>query len=139
MKPIKGTFEGYLWWSDQQQPEVHTKEKPTTDLLLNEDENPFIIEGQLYDSQKGYSVSIKYVDGKYIVNEYDMKSDFAGDKVETAEHLYRGYKMKGLNLLFKELWEPKEDPPCCDMEVLRATKVAFVGFEKEKNNNNLKQ
>lgn len=129
MEPIKGTFEGYLWWSSEQYPEVHTKENPMTDLELNENENPFIIEGQLYDSQKDYSISIKYVDGKYIVNKYDMKSDFVGDKVEVAKHLYRGNKMKGLNLCFKELWEPEKDPLCADMEVLKATKVAFVGFE----------
>lgn len=127
MEPIKGTFEGYLWWSDQKYPEVHTKEKPKTDLVLNQDKNPFIIEGQLYDSQKDYSVSIKYVDGKYIVNEYDVKTDFVG---EVVNHSYRGNKMEGRNLLFKELWEPEKDPLCENMKVLKATKVAFVGFEK---------
>jgi len=128
MKKIEGTFEGYLWWSDQQDPEVYTKEKPQTDLELNENENPFIIEGHLYDATNGgHSVSIKYVDGKYIVNEYDMQKDFVG---KVVNHRYRGNKMKGHNLLFKELWEPEKDPLCCGMEVLRATKVAFVGFEK---------
>lgn len=127
MKQIEGTFEGYLWWSDRQYPEVYTKEKTKTDLELNKDKNPFIIEGQLYDSQKGYSVSIKYVDGKYIVNEYDMQKDFVG---EVVDHSYCGNKMEGHNLLFKTLWEPEEDPLCCGMKVLRATKVAFVGFEK---------
>lgn len=127
MEPIKGNFEGYLWWSDRQYPEVHTKEKPKTDLELNEDENPFIIEGQLYDSQKEYSISIKFVDGKYIVNEYDVKNDFVG---EVVEHTYRGNKMEGKNLIFKELWESVEDSLCCGMKVLRATKVAFVGFGK---------
>ena len=145
---IKGKFEGYLWESDKQVPEVCEGNK--IDVYTFDDEtNPFIIEGQLYDSETGQSVSIKYVDGEYKIKKYYIDNTDSGhlsfsavvkgekgdEKVknipcEVKELHYKGNsQLKGYNLHFYELWEEKPDPLCCKMKVLEATKVIFAGFE----------
>ena len=62
---IIGNFEGYLWESDKQAPEVYCGEKLLPSYIFDDETNPFIIEGQLFDALTGLSVSIKYVDGEY--------------------------------------------------------------------------
>ena len=132
----KGTFEGYLWKSDQQEPEIYTKGQTLPVLILKDEENPFIIEGQLIGSVKDEttgnivrkSISIKYVDGIYKVKEYDVDNDCKSG-VAIPRHFKGHSKLKGHNLLFYEVWQAKPDSNCCDMEVLEAKKVIFGGFE----------
>ena len=69
---ITKDFQGYLWMSDQPKPEIFDKDKERQ-LVLDSTKNPFVIEGQLSDGEKSYS--IKYVDGEYIVVEYDVTDD----------------------------------------------------------------
>lgn len=145
---IKGKFEGYLWKSDEQAPDVYEGNKLLDVYTFNNETNPFIIEGQLYDAVTGLSVSIKYVDGEYKIKKYYIdKKDSShlsfsavvmekeGEKqveipCEVKELHYRGHsELKGHDLHFYELWEEKPDPLCCNMDVLEATKVIFVGFE----------
>lgn len=143
-KNIKGNFEGYLWKSNEQKPKPFFGENLLKELTLNNEENPFYIEGQLYDRTTNQSVSIKYVDGEYLVNKYIVKKENNSYKFykveknekgeivekpilgEVVEKSYKGNKMK--DLLFVELWQEEPDSNCCNMEVLRASKVAFVGF-----------
>ena len=145
---IKGNFEGYLWKSDKQVPDVYNGKNLLPVYTFDDNTNPFIIEGQLYDSKTGLSVSIKYVDGEYIIKKYyidntdsdhlsffaDIKSEKGEEKVEIhceAKDLhYKGNsELRGHNLHFYELWEETTDPLCCKMKVLEATKVIFAGFE----------
>lgn len=146
---IKGNFEGYLWKSDKQVPDVYNGKNLLPVYTFDDNTNPFIIEGQLYDSKTGLSVSIKYVDGEYIIKKYYIeKKDSShlsfsavvkgenGDKkvitpCEVKELHFKGHsELKGHNLHFYELWEEKTDPLCCNMKVLEATKVIFAGFSK---------
>lgn len=146
---IKGKFEGYLWKSDEQVPEVYEGDNLLDVYTFDDETNPFIIEGQLYDSETGQSVSIKYVDGEYKIKKYYIdkkdgshpsffsvvKSEKGEEKVEipceVKELHYRGHsELKGHDLHFYELWEEKPDPLCCNMKVLEATKVIFAGFSK---------
>lgn len=152
MEQINGIFEGYLWKSDERVPEVYEGNKLLQVYTFDDKTNPFIIEGQLYDSKTGQSVSIKYVDGEYKIKKYyidnpdsNHPSFFSvvrirkGEKeceekeeirCEFKEQHYKGNsKLKGHNLHFYELWEEKPDSHCCNMKVLEATKVIFAGFE----------
>lgn len=123
---IEGILEGYLWKSDLQEPEIYTKEKPLSKLILNDEENPFVIEGQLCDGE--FSYSIKYVDGEHKVSKYNIEE--AKENGITRVHHFKGNnKLKGHNLLFFEVWEAKPDSNCCNMEVFEAKKVIFGGFE----------
>lgn len=73
MKIEKSKYQGYLWYSDQKEPKVFNNE--LFELEIADNENPFIVEGQLYDEENRASISIKYVDGNYIVNKYKVKEE----------------------------------------------------------------
>ena len=124
---LSGQFEGYVWMSDEEKPKVYEGDNCLTSLQINDDENPFIVEANLYDADRKKSVSIKYVDGEYLVNQYDVDNDSNGEVREYVSH-----KMDGRVLIFNELWEPNSipDPLCCNMPVLQATKLIFCGFKK---------
>ena len=64
--------QGYLWYSDQTEPETYNN-KPV-ELILDEKRNHFIIEGQLYSDEEKKSISIKFIDGNYIVKTYDFNA-----------------------------------------------------------------
>jgi len=125
MKIEKSKYEGYLWYSNKKEPRLLSKDKEF-ELEIPDDSNPFIIEGQLYE--EGKSHSIKYVDGKYIVNDYDLSqlSD-----IEFTEQDYLFNKMENRKLKFKQYWRPKTDKFCKNMPVLQPAEFVFVGFSKE--------
>ena len=123
--------EGYLWWSDQQIPQVYQDE--ALDICLDETKNPFVVEGQLYDRECRQSYSIKYVDGQYLIIIYNVaERDFANSDNEQKDFLSN--RMGDRRLKFLRYWEEKEDENCIGMPMLTFTKNVFVGFkEKEES------
>lgn len=126
------TYEGYLWWNDKENPDIIQGE--VFDRLPEEDANPFVVEGQLYNQAKGISYSIKYVDGQYIVYEYTVTED---DKKSPNEiKTYLSNRMDGRWLQFLRYWEEVEDTDAKleaypkGLGVLRQTKNVFIGFKK---------
>ena len=99
-----------------------------TIVMPDQDEEiPFIIEGQLFDDKSKTSYSIKYVDGQYILKDYIVaEKDYESPNVVKE---YRSYRMGEKILKFLEYWEPQEDKFCLNMKVLQPTKVVFVGFK----------
>ncbi len=121
--------EGYLWWSDQQKPKVYQDE--LIDICLDETENPFVVEGLLYDEENKESYSVKYVDGLYLINKYKVdESDFIN--IDNEEKSYLSNRMDDRWLKFIRYWEEKEDRNCMDMPVLTLTKNVFIGFDERK-------
>lgn len=135
-----GTYQGYLWMSDSDKPVVYSGGNllKSDGLELIDDKNPFVIEGQLYDADTKISVSIKYVDGHYIVKDYSVADDnrqTQPDEKKTVKHKYfQGNKMDGQTLHFHEVWRPEADILCEGMHVLRPAELIFVGFENRKEN-----
>ncbi len=127
METIKiNKCEGYLWWSDQQEPKVYQDEQ--IDIILDETKNPFVVEGQLYDKEEKKSYSIKYVDGQYLINIYEVEdSDLTNMDNESKRFLSN--RMGGRWLEFLRYWEEKNDENCMGMPVLTFTKNVFVGFK----------
>lgn len=121
--------EGYLWWSDQQAPEVYQDE--ALDICLDETINPFVVEGQLYDKGEKKSYSIKYIDGQYLINIYKVDQDFKDAICETK--CYLSNRMERPWLKFLRVWEEKEDKNCMGMSVLTLTKNVFVGFKEKED------
>lgn len=120
--------EGYLWWSDQQVPQVFQNE--ALDISLDENKNPFVVEGQLYDKESQKSYSIKYVDGQYLINRFKVEEqDFVSPDNELKNFLSN--RMDGRWLKFLRYWEEKEDGNCLGMPVLTFTKNVFVGFKEK--------
>ncbi len=117
---ITKDFQGYIWMSDQPKPEIFDKDN-VKELVLDNTKNPFVIEGQLYDGKKSYS--IKFVDGEYKVITYDVTSD----DIDNAKPYYPNRMNK--KLLFNQRWEARKDELCANMPVLQPAGFVFVGFD----------
>ena len=130
METIKiNKCEGYLWWSDQQKPEVYQDE--SIDNCLDEAQNPFVVEGQLYSIDENMWYGIKYVDGQYIINKYKVNDDDLSNIANEIKY-YLSNRMDGRWLKFLRFWEPVEegDKNCEGMKPLVITKNVFIGFKK---------
>lgn len=128
MKIEKSIYDGYIWYSDKSEPEVFQSQ----DFEFDTDEivNPFIIEGQLYDAQKMFSYSIKFVDGKYICKKYQVEStDFNKSDVEIKT--FHANRMDEKKMRYLQYWKEEDDELCEGMKVLQPKELVFVGFVKE--------
>jgi CRISPR type III-associated protein (TIGR04423 family) len=128
MKIEKSIYDGYIWYSDKSEPEVFQEK----DFEFDTDkiDNPFIIEGQLYDDQKMISYSIKFVDGKYICKKYEVEStDFNKKDVEIKT--FHANRVDNLKLQFLQYWKEEDDELCEGMKVLQPAELVFIGFVKE--------
>lgn len=129
MEPIKiKKCEGYLWWSDQQEPKIY--DGAAFDICFDETKNPFVVEGQLYDKDENLSYSIKYVDGKYLISKYKVESSDRTNKDNELKS-FLSNRMGNRRLQFLRYWEEKEDENCMNMPVLTFTKNVFVGFKEK--------
>lgn len=133
----RGSYVGYLWLSDEAKPIAIPEQSNKYDLAqygldLSNDHNPFVVEGLLFDASNNLSISIKYVDGGYIVNEYHI--DMLAPSYY-KEVTYQSHRMNGRKLKFRQYWEEAEDEFCDDpqdtkgMKTLRPGKLVFVGFD----------
>lgn len=141
IKPAK--YEGYIWYSDQKAPEVYNGEEVVDEIVLDEQSNPFIIEGNLWDEEQGMSIMIRYVDGEYLVRpihvskeeRQGISSEEVNQKVATTIKEYQPLpcmKAKNVDVLrFLQYWEQKDDEFCADMPVLQPSKLVFIGFDKK--------
>lgn len=124
----KAKYEGYVWYCDQSVPQVLDGSEYFVPNLVAE-ENPFIVEAQLYDASQGKSYSIRYWDGKYHVACHEVpvnvRERYAADIVA-----YESNRMNNRDLLFWQQWMGKEDSLCLGMKTLVPKALVFVGFEK---------
>lgn len=135
MQTIKiNKCDGYLWWSDQQEPEIYQDE--AKDIILDEMKNHFVVEGQLYDKEEMKSYSIKYVDGQYLVASLDVKGEVSDGKPTNPNNEIKTYlsnRMGDKWLKFLRYWEEIPDKNCMDMSVLTITKNVFIGFKEKED------
>ena len=130
----KAKYEGYLWYSDRKEPEVYTGSEET-EIRLDDNANPFAIEGNLWNAKRRESIAIKYVDGRHLVRrckveENELKGCETNAKATTLK-TYIPHRIKGVkNLKFLQYWKANEDEQCEGMKVLEPEKLVFVGFEK---------
>lgn len=131
MKEIeKAKYEGYIWWSDKDRPKVYYGDEEVN-LSLNNDDNPFIIEGNLWDKAAGKSIFIRYVDGKYFTNETTVTDEDRNNPERCTEKSFIAHRIDGVRTLnFLQYWEAFEDKLCENMEALRPQKMVFIGFDK---------
>lgn len=123
----KAKYQGYIWRSDSDSPEVLTGDKEYGGTLAPID-NPFIIEGNLWDENTLTSVSIRYVDGMYYIHRTVLTSDEVKNYKTFVAHRIG----EDTRLRFVQLWEPRPDPMCEGMEVLEPSKLVFIGFTNDK-------
>ena len=121
-------YEGYLWMSNENKPRVFSP-AAAIDRTLLETQNPFVVEGYLYNKEQGVSISIKSLDGELCIHRFDVQeSDFSS--CEVMQVAYHSHRMDGKRLHFLRYWTAKPDEACLGMEVLTVEKMVFVGFKK---------
>jgi len=126
MKTIKkAKYQGWLWHSDRTKPEVidHVMEE----LSLDPNANPYIIEGQLWDEDEHRSVSVKFVDGEYLLNEFIVNDEECDQAQEFVPHRLPGVA----SVLMRQRWVQENDPNCCGMPIWVPAGKVFVGFNKK--------
>lgn len=143
MKQIEAAnYVGYLWYSNEKEPKVFDGNEMVPEINLDEKKNPFIIEGNLWDGDGRKSIMIRYVDGEYIVritkvNEEELKgissSQVYGSKNHpaTTRKDYLAHRIGRVKCLsFLQYWKAEADDMCEGMQVLRPSKLVFIGFDK---------
>lgn len=137
-------YVGYLWYSNEKEPKVFDGSEMVPEINLDEKENPFIIEGNLWDEddrKSMKSIMIRYVDGKYIVhrtevNEEELKGISSSQAYGSKSHIattrkdYLAHRIGGVKCLsFLQYWKAEADEMCEGMQVLRPLKLVFIGFD----------
>lgn len=129
-----GSYIGYVWYSDSEMPEVYEPENPLSVLPLNQASHHLVMEAQLITTECTESYSVKFADGRYVVNCYDLTAldDQVKDgTIDVTEHTYLANRMPTVSSLrFNEYWHPVEDENCMGMKVLSPMEFVFVGFIK---------
>ena len=128
----KAEYIGYIWPSNSKNPDEYHQPCQYA-LSFDDNSNPFIIEGQLYSASAKKSYSIKYVDGRHIVVEYDlnrMPGDWESDEKDDLKKFIPN-RLKASKIVFRQYWEPRKDKFCEDMQTLQPAAFVFVGFEYE--------
>ena len=137
MKPIKisnipqSKYSGYIWRSGSTNPDYFESKEFLEPL--DDKGNDFIVEAQLWDGSAKSSISVKYVDGRYIALKYDnvdVKTieESKPDDADIVE--YYANRMPGYKLKFIQYWDSDEDPLCLGMQVLQPGAIVFVGLVK---------
>ena len=119
-------YEGYVWMSDKEKPDVLRDELLKVDFSTIE--NPFVIEAQLFDKESLTSYSVKFIDGEYYVKDFKLtEEDLKGATVFIPKSRLKG--VKGLKYVMK--WEVQEegDPLCEGMKTKVPTALVFIGFD----------
>ena len=118
--------EGYVWKSDAENPQVFI-DSPCN-LVLDDNVNPFVLEAMLYDVQTQNSYMVKYVDGRHLIQKYNLFDKFDG----VAETLMLPNRMLGVPVLkFKQIWKKEVDALCNGFETLKPAALVFAGFGKK--------
>ena len=125
---LKCKYEGYIWMSDQKEPKPFNLECIPQDMLFST--NPFVIEALLVDKKAKKSYSIRYVDGKHIVKQYDVDENELLGNIRYIAKRIDGHS----KLLFFQRWKKEEDKDglCAGMPTLVPSDMVFVGFESSK-------
>ncbi len=117
-------YEGYIWMSNETEPKVLKNEKYDFSAIS---QNPFIIEGLLYDKTSQKSFHIQHV-GECLIYEYNL-DEVKSENLVPKEYL--PHRLKEVEkVCFKQIWEEEEDKNCEGFPVLNLKVIVFCGFKK---------
>ncbi|WP_053992923.1 TIGR04423 family type III CRISPR-associated protein [Mangrovimonas sp. TPBH4] len=124
----KIAYEGYVWLSNQKEPQVLLEEEYNFNNLP---EDAFVIEALLYSAAEQKAIHIGHT-GNYRIIEFNLKAaEQEGNRMEDVDYLPHrlGEQVKAVS--FKNLWAYKEDSLCEGMPVLQFQASIFCGFKKQ--------
>lgn len=124
-------YEGYLWYSGENRPELINGrfDKSYFDpLSRNVTDSLFIIEGNLYARDLKRSISIRFVDGQYLIHQADLANI---DPEQFTPHKYKSHRLDGIQFVkMMQYWDETDDKLLEGMKTLVPAWTAFVGFVK---------
>ncbi len=118
-------YEGYLWLSNADKPIEYHYDKES-DPGIFETLDPFVREGYLFNKKEAISLTIKHVDGRYLVRKFHIEKE-CDDQVEKV--LFASNRMSRRWLTFLRYWEEQRAPSCLDLPELVFDRFVFVGFD----------
>lgn len=118
----KKKYQGYLWYSNEQKPQIIDGQS-VWGIQIDEATNPFIIEGLLWDEESQTSVSIKFIDGHYY-----KKETVLGGEYDLIGFIPRRMS-KVEKLLFARCWKTIKDELCEGFKTKKLDSVIFKGFK----------
>lgn len=113
----KGDYQGYLWYSDAQEPKDYNGDG----ISINLEDFPFIAEGMLWDDTAKTSVMINYTHQLCVAVHKDID--------DSQYKTFMGHRTSNRNIKFATIWKEEEDDLCEGMKVLKPIASVFVGFE----------
>lgn len=122
-------YEGYIWGSDQQYPQVLNGEK-----FVNPSDSLYIVEALLYCEKENISILIRHT-GQTQICEYNLNKLEEGTELRDVSYLAHRLKKDIEKVNFKQVWIPEEDPNCNNWKVLKMKALVFTGFPKQKSSN----
>lgn len=128
--PIDNKYDGFLWMSNSKEPiELDREALPAS---FGKDCNPFVVEGELWDSDNKRSYSIHQAGNITVCQKFDVNdSDF--NDINVDDRVYASHRMKHHGLHFLEYWEPTVSEACLGMKSLEMKKRVFVGFKDKED------
>lgn len=124
-------YEGYIWYSNKNKPEIIENKNNIDEFFKSEQNNPFIIEGQIYDSENKKSYSLKHVNGVLLKGkEYDINEIQNDTSICKRERKFTSHRMENKTLHFIEVWRKEVDVLCENMNVYKPHELIFTGFNK---------
>ena len=117
-------YEGYLWYSDNKSPLV-IKGDFKSNLLS---ELPFVVEGNLWAEKEKLSISIKHINGAYLISSFSLNNI---DNLESKSKKFLSSIPDFTQYKIYQHWESVENENCENMLVTKPLWFAFVGFIKD--------
>ncbi len=129
-------YQGYLWYSDKLRPEVYLGDEIIPQIILDDSDNPFVVEGNLYDKESNKSICIKYMDGRHYITVYDFEAlENEPDSVLEVESYLTNSRINRAKecsiSVYKRIWYAEADKLNDDWKALRPSGFAFAGFKKQ--------
>ena len=122
-------YEGYLWYSDEERPVFISDSRPFKKEDLSG--HPFVVEGALFSKDKNISITIRNLDGKYLIHQFDL-NDITPETYQTIDHEWFVAKDQARKAQMVEVWQLEEDEHelCAKMPSFRPAFWIFKGFTK---------
>ena len=123
------SYKGYVWYSGERQPIFIDRQIDATDFdpaAKGKTNSLFVVESNLYASAQKRSISIRYVDGQYLIHQFDLANI---DPELLTSQRYKSHRLNGIQFVkMMQYWDEVEDELLEGMKTLVPTWTVFVGF-----------
>jgi len=138
-------YDGYLWYSNEDRPRIIEEgqyierkgedEEVFSGKIFSPSDvesaiHPFIVEGALFAKDEKISITIRCLDAKYYINQFDLNKHSA-DVTRSIEHVWHVAKDKRRKAIMEEIWLLKKDDLCEKMQTFYPAFWVFKGFIKK--------